>query len=351
MKLGIIVRNNNKGLGIQSWEACRHLKPDRVMVIELPEDKDGDINRFTECEFLRVKGIPNAQEIDKFISGLNTVFMCETPYSYQLLARCRDLGIKTVLQPNYEFYAWRTRPSMIKPDILTIPSLWHQGDYNHAKDYNHSSQVYLPVPITTEHWEPLSLDIGRPSRILHTGNVPAANDRNGTGIVLECLQYIKSDIELTITTKAFDAMEQVIRQYKVPRNVILKIDGRVYENYWDAYNGYDLMVLPRRYGGLSLPVNESLGAGMPVIMSDIEPNNLWLPREWLVEAVKEGEFQAHKETPGITYYKTDPKALAAKIDEMCQNSALYHDSLLTARRLREMYSWSALLPLYNKVLR
>ena len=31
-------------------------------------------------------------------------------------------------------------------------------------------------------------------------------------------------------------------------------------NYWDAYDGYDALVLPRRYGGLCLPVQEGMAA-------------------------------------------------------------------------------------------
>lgn len=38
------------------------------------------------------------------------------------------------------------------------------------------------------------------------------------------------------------------------------------------------MILPRKYAGLCLPMNEALMSGLPVIMTDIEPNNVILPK-------------------------------------------------------------------------
>jgi glycosyltransferase involved in cell wall biosynthesis len=34
-RLGLIVRMDNRGLGVQSWELYRHLRPDKTLAIEM----------------------------------------------------------------------------------------------------------------------------------------------------------------------------------------------------------------------------------------------------------------------------------------------------------------------------
>ena len=59
-----------------------------------------------------------------------------------------------------------------------------------------------------------------------------------------------------------------------------------------------------------LPMNEALAAGLPVIMTDIDPNNKILPQYWLVPAEKKTEFMARTM---IDVYSADHAALAGRI--------------------------------------
>lgn len=342
-RLGIVVRNNNKGLGVQSWEAYRHLQPARTMIISLMEDEKDYSQRFTAGTYMRIWGAPTPEECDVFLRDIDTLLMFETPYTYNLLRMAKDRGIKTVLAPNYELCPWINQKDIPRPDLFIVPSKWHYDEYPGKK-------VFLPTPIATERFtETERIPVTRPTRILHVAGMPAANDRNGTDIVLESAQYITSNIILTITTQKKDWLDQMMRKYKIPRNVSLRFDTISPDNYWELYNEADLLVLPRRYGGQSLPVNEALGAGIPVIMPDISPNE-WLPKEWLVPAIKQGSFKPRLQSPSIDYYKTDPRALAAKIDEFVTDTDLYQASLETVQKIREDNSWEKLLPLYKKVL-
>ena len=81
------------------------------------------------------------------------------------------------------------------------------------------------------------------------------------------------------------------------------------------------MVLPRRYAGLCLPMNEALLSGLPVFMPRISPNNVILPDKWTVEANKIDEFKAKAI---IDVYDVDPKALAKTVDEYMEKK----DSLI-----------------------
>jgi len=58
-------------------------------------------------------------------------------------------------------------------------------------------------------------------------------------------------------------------------------------------------------------MNEALISGLPVFMTDLSPNNQILPKEWLVDAEKIGEFRAKSI---IDVYEGDPKQLAKLID-------------------------------------
>ena len=83
-------------------------------------------------------------------------------------------------------------------------------------------------------------------------------------------------------------------------------------NYLDMYKDGDVLALPRKYGGLCLPMQEALAHGIPVIMPDIEPNGFLLPKDWLVKATKSTSFMTRTM---IDVYETDPNHLAFK---MCQ---------------------------------
>jgi glycosyltransferase involved in cell wall biosynthesis len=72
------------------------------------------------------------------------------------------------------------------------------------------------------------------------------------------------------------------------------------------------MVLPRRYAGLCLPMNEALMSGLPVFMTDISPNNSVLPSEWLVESEKIDKLMTRMT---LDVYEANPKRLANCIDK------------------------------------
>jgi imidazoleglycerol phosphate dehydratase HisB len=77
------------------------------------------------------------------------------------------------------------------------------------------------------------------------------------------------------------------------------------------YAGFDAMVLPRRYAGLCLPMNEALMSALPVFMTDISPNDHILPKEWLIKSSSLGTFRTKVR---IELFEADTVALAETID-------------------------------------
>jgi len=123
--------------------------------------------------------------------------------------------------------------------------------------------------------------------------------------LLDALNHTKADFELVITS-----------QHELPENYMVD-DRRVkysIKNEQDVeklYTDLDALILPRRYGGLSLTTNEALMSGLPVLMPDISPNNQLLPRDWLYKAHLAGQF---KTRTMVDVYATHPHVLAKKID-------------------------------------
>jgi glycosyltransferase involved in cell wall biosynthesis len=78
------------------------------------------------------------------------------------------------------------------------------------------------------------------------------------------------------------------------------------------YDGFDAMVLPRRYAGLCLPMNEALMSGLPVFMTDISPNNQVLPKDWLIPSSKITTLMTRVK---LDLYDADVRELGKRIDK------------------------------------
>ena len=312
MKLGIIARSDNTGLGNQTKELVEMLKPDKVMLINSASfNKNKQYpDRYNEYNCQYVRGFPGTEEIRAFLKNLDAVLTCETFYSNTFVSLAKRHGVKTFLQYNYEFLDYLQRPNQELPDTMIAPSLWGFEDIV-DKFGSKSNIVHLPPPTTPDLFSKVKLNniSKNHKRLLHIGGKAATFDRNGTNTVVEMLKYSKADYELVIKS-------QSVLNIKCndPR---LTIEIGNSENREDMYNGFDAMVLPRRYAGLCLPMNEALMSGLPVFMTKISPNNTILPENWLVESNKINQF--HAKTI-IDVYDGNTKLLAKLVDEYMENS-------------------------------
>ena len=149
-------------------------------------------------------------------------------------------------------------------------------------------------------------------RILHIAGKKAAKDRNGTDSIFEMIKHSKEDYELVI--KSQTPLNVICRDPRV------KIEIGNPDNRQDMYSGFDAMVLPRRYAGLCLPMNEALMSALPVFMTDISPNNAILPDEWLAKSIKIDVFRTKSM---VDVYDVKPERLANIIDEYISNDNKY----------------------------
>ena len=327
MRIGAICRMDATGLGIQSKEFFDNI-PCKALVIDvskisssIPQHPEWYPNQLIH-QITRMGFIPDQIMFD-FVKDIDVLITFENPYDYKLFDICRHSGVKSILQLNYEFLEY---PSHFpKPDLFIAPSLWHYDDIPEPKQF-------LTVPVNTKYFTPQRKE----KTFVHIQGRSAAYDRNGTHTLLNSLQYVKNEIEIIIRSQHPFHINSPI-----PENVKLTKDTSNKENYYDNYSG-GVLIMPRKYGGLCLPMHESIATEMPIITTDISPNNQWLPKEWLVPAIHSTTFRCKKQ---VDVYEAEVRKLADKIDEFCDVD-FYNAAIEKAKVLKEGISWETLLPKY-----
>lgn len=281
------MRTDRSGLGYQTRALQRMLKPHAILEIEHGED------------------IPGFVEYEAFLKDIDVMLTCETPYVYEAWNWARMAGVKTFCAPNWELFDGLVQPNMPHPDQYLMPSYWHLEDMQKL----FPNTIYLPPPTIEEDFlacRKINLNRKGKRRFVHVVGKPAIYDRNGWGAIMDALSQTKADFELVVFA------QQEITGFADPR-----VKYHVYdvEDQTKLYEDFDVLILPRRYGGLCLPMNEALMAGLPVIMTDISPNNKVLPSKWLVPAEITARFEGRST---IDVYS--PVNLAQKIDWLCSLS-------------------------------
>jgi len=313
MRLGIIARSDNTGLGNQTRNLVNMLKPDKILLIDSRPFNENQQHPewYSEYDCITTRsGFARREEIVQFLDGIDVVLTCESFYSEMFLSLSEKRKVKTILQYNYEFLDLVINPDQRMPNLLLSPSMWQ---IDHVKQVlgDKTQIAYLPPPLDPDSFS-LQREINvskNHNRILHVAGKFASKDRNGTSTVIDMLKYSKEDYELVIKSQT-----PIETDYRDSR---LIIDTSNTENNANLYSGFDAMVLPRRYAGLCLPMNEALMSGLPVFMTDISPNNFILPQEWLVESNKIDKILTRM---WLDVYGANPKKLASLIDSYVESN-------------------------------
>jgi hypothetical protein len=313
MRLGIIARSDNTGLGNQTMELVKMLNPDKILLInsQFFNNNQQHPEWYKDYNVIETrKGMPRTNEVLAFLEDIDVVISCETFYHLELVDLAKQKGIKTILQYNYELFGHLTHPEWTLPNVLLAPSIWNL-DVIVQKFGSKTQVMHLPPPTDyTLFNQAKEINLSKDhKRILHIAGKKAAKDRNGTESILKMIKYSKEDYELVIKSQT-------------PLNLICK-DSRVKieignpDNRQDMYSGFDAMVLPRRYAGLCLPMNEALMSALPVFMTNISPNNAILPDKWLAESKQIDSFRTKSM---VNVYDAKSDSLAKIIDKYVKNN-------------------------------
>jgi hypothetical protein len=330
MRLGLLARADNTGLGYQTRSYYKWLKPEKTILIDLSPLNGNDQHYEWYENPVIVRGIPQNHQLRDLLTGIDVLLTAETPYNLNLYAVAKEMGVKTVCVENPEFYDHIKYPDYEMPDLIILPSNWLEKEITlHARSKG-TKVVQLHHPVDRED---IPFRLRTTKKFIHIAGKPAANDRNGTW---DFMQVCPDGV---VTTQNNDLARQIRMRYR-HCNVFTNI-----ADYKTLYDMGDILVLPRKYGGNCLPLNEALAAGMPVIMPDIVPNNNLLPKEWLVPAYVAGSFEPRTR---VDIYQTNLQSLATKIDWF-KNCDIQVESE-KANKLADTISWTTMLPKYREVL-
>lgn len=343
MKIGIVARADDTGLGNQTHELVKMLNPEKILVIDSSKFHNKNKQHYEWYKGRNIsisRGFPDNKTVLSFIEGLDVVISCEIFYNKNFIDFAKNKKVKTILQYNFEFLDYLSNDKLTLPDILLAPSLWRFEEVK-QKFGNKCMVTYLPPPTDEKLFEKnREVNKKKSNRLLHVGGKAAIHDRNGTKTIIEMLKYSKQDYELVIKTQSG-------LDLNVTDSRVTVVEGNE-KNREDLYCGYDAMILPRRYAGLCLPMNEALMSSLPVFMTNISPNNKILPKEWLIDGTLSQTFMTRTE---IEVYGANPEYLAEKVDKYLSLADLSEQKKLAFNIAHKNFSDDTLKNKYIKLIK
>jgi hypothetical protein len=326
-RLGVIARADDGGLGNQTRELVEHLQPEISLVVLMGESARGSEqpSRFHGHEVVFNHGPKLFDEVmADVLARCDVLYTIEGPYHLDLFEWCDRAGTELVIHANPELY--RNWPC----HRLLIPTSWRE-------DRLPATAELLPFPINTERVRPA----GRseiPSLVHLTG--PAMLDRQGTSLVLDALPFVQHECHLWIRRE-----EPAAGPERYGSVTVEWVPPAV--DYWDALPpGCWALLQPRRYGGLSLCIQEAAARGMFTISLDRDPEASFY-RDLTRRAVLTDEQPYPMAGGQIGVAETDPRILAAAIDQFIDQPGDPAEPLAWA----EAHSWHALKARYEEELR
>ena len=283
MRLGLIGRADDGGLGNLLAEFARHLRPDRVVIMDLGEFGRSAVHldRYEGLDYRVCHGTAlDLDSMDWLLDGCDVLYTAETSYNDALWSRAREKGVVTVLHAMPELFS-----PPHKPDVLWLPTHWEQSRFSGI------AHEIVPVPIAMDRFTKTKRKSCR--TFVHVG-APAMRDRNGTEIVLGALKHVQHPCKVVMRGLAFNLVG--------PEGVVeIECCSGYPDDYWDIWPpDADVLLLPRRYAGLSLPMQEALAQGIPIISLDLEPQRSWpgvmtIPTQGRPQraAMAGGQFEIH----------------------------------------------------------
>lgn len=275
VKLGVIARAEDRGLGIQTWEVCRHLRPERVLIVDMADSNAGFAQHFDRFVGLGSVTVVHHTQMDDprtvaaWCHGLDVIYSAETFYRWRFCDIARAEGARTVCHLNPEFFKHCADDvNEPEPDAWWVPTPWMQ---EHPRM---PATTLVPMPVPLDRWTDDERYSPTPDRvtIVHPAGYPAALDRNGTRALFAALRLMTEPCNVVLVGQ----QASLHRPARVASGVSYRsIPGGV-RDYWKVPLLGEVVVLPRRYGGLCLPALEAAGAGRALVMTAASPN-WWFP--------------------------------------------------------------------------
>lgn len=327
----MIARADDGGLGNLTWEFARALRPDRVLVMDLGEHGRSDV-RLERYDGLDVRvavgWAPSPEDRSWLLDGCDVLYSAETWYADEIPAEARKRRIWTVLH---------VMPELFKASCVA-DEIWIPTPYR--REHMPASAKVVPVPVATDRFD---AQLRSPAKHFVHVCAPAMLDRNGTSYVLAALAHVTEPIRLTI----LGAQDPLTTEPGNP--VTLDCVPRPYpRDYFDIWpDDADCLLLPRRYAGLSMPVQEAAARGMFAVMTAVVPQTTW---PGVAGIPSRGRAQIRMAGGQVDVHDPDPVQLAATINRLAADADYAADLSTRSLRWAEALSWDAWAPRYRDLL-
>jgi len=328
-RIGLVARADDSGLGRLSQDFYNHLPIHKVLIV-YNNTYPAYLERYPENSIITKRGIPDLEEIDVFLEDIDILLTFETPYNWNLFSRAEEKGVKSILIPNYE---WTPQALPASPDLMICPSML---DYDEIVDntVGVKKAIYLPIPTDRKKF-PFKQRNKAVTFVFNNGH-GGHMQRNSWHELFQAISLIKKDVKFLVRSQMY--FPYVIN------------DSRVKIEYGDLpqeklFSEGDVYVWPHKFDGLSLPIQEALSSGMPVLTTDIYPHNTYLPKEWLFKPESMSRIFIKRE---IDCAIISPIKLAKKIEEWA-NKDIRKESK-RADKIAEEFSWDTLKDKYLEAI-
>lgn len=350
-RIGTIAYSSNTGLGYQTRDLVKHLKPSKVLIDDLsahngmPVDHSWCPNArvVQHNDFVRNNSYEHNEHIEWLTDDVDIILICETPLNHALYSRAREKGVKTIQIFNAEFIDGYRHPDWPRADYMAAPTSWHNDQ---IRELDMGEVISWPVAVDRAKFG--YRPIMKLETFIHVIGRPTYLDRNGTLTFLEATRILGDKYEYKVFLQ--QPQEQRANEHFLEVQAALEQSNVeiVYDtpNPQDIYKQGEVLVLPRRYGGLCLPMQEALSCGLPVIMTDITPNTDRLPLDWLIPAQFQDSFFFHAP---VDVYDSNPQDLAETMEKFANPDYMLHTNRL-AHTIANRLSWGNLKPYYLETL-
>jgi hypothetical protein len=326
-----------------SEQVVDRLDPERVLVVNLGLQNRGDFaaHRFDKhgrrVFHVNHPGGFDSAVVGAFLERLDHALGFETFYDAVFPNAMTSYGVRSHLLAMPELY--NPRAPELQADDVWIPTALGPHDGRRLR-----AQV-LPwwCPVDTV---PERVEHDGPIRFVHvTGS--AMQDRNGTRSLVAACAHVTVPCELVIvgTQQPFgdDARIGHVTVTRIARTPC----------WCDWLTLGDVLVMPRRYGWLSMPAFEAAAAGLPVVCCDRFPEHEWfgdIAPGLLVPTVG-GPVAVPMKGGQILVSTAHPEYLAMTMDELASDPEKVTAYGRAFREWAEAHDWESVKAQWFAALR
>lgn len=316
--IGLVGRDNDKGLGRLTDEYKRRLNVTKVLV------KDCRTSRIRKrnCPKPFTKYVANPQRAAAFwVRGFDCLFVLEFAIHPKLFKWARRRGIYSVLKVNYEF---------LPESMPVLPDLFLCSSSLNMQMTPYENKVMIPDPVDT-----VAIPFRRRTRAItfvHNAGRFGTQFANCTPDVLAAIPLVKNPDARFIVRSQKDLSSKV----DDPR---VRYEGSV-TDYRDLYCEGDVFLMPQKFRATSLPIQEAMAAGMPVMTTNMKPFNEFCA--FLLQPDFTEVLTGHPLRRPVLAHRVTPETIARAIDNIV--GADIGDESRAARKYAESISWDVLTP-------